>query len=254
MVIGTELKKDNVAKRGKIEIDTPEACEIFMEAMMGFRRRKRYTQWVQIKHVAPLLKKGRGMWKSFTGVVEQLEILRCSVQLEPGKFYRVVSEFTVEPRGWKFYPVRQVFGEGWLQDQFLERAYSTLIWVCDICEDDEDTSWVSEFINLVKEKVKVFDTDIDYRSKDWYCMKSISRINDVKGWTEDEMLAKLRNFYSGRRKKVTAEMMLSDLTHGELDVTPIAKKSEEKKEKKEKSEEKKKVHIKAMDIDEWLKS
>lgn len=245
MVIGTELKRGRTARRGIIEIDTPEACEIFIQAIMEFRRRKRYSQFIQVKHVAPLLKKGKGMWASFQKVVEHLELIRCSVQLDPYKFYRIASEFTIDSRGLKFFPVRQLFGDGELQEDFLRRAYDTFTWICDLCDDEGETDWVISFINLVKEKVRVFDNAIDYKSKDWYCIKSIVRFNDVKEWTENGFLDKLKRYYGGRRKKVTAEMMLWDLAHGEMDVLLTEEERNEIKEQqqleKQKLKEQKKL-------------
>ena len=220
-----------------ILLETRDAADLLLKAIMDFRRRRRYHRFIQFKPVAPLLMKGR-MKTTFFDVVSQLERLRALVFfLEPTKFYRLASEFIISPNNVKFYPVRHVFGEGYLQEEYLDRVEGTITWVCDVCDSDEEEvitrPAVVDFINILKQRIKVFDTTIDFRSKDWYCVKSIARFGDVKGWTEDEFLGKLRNFYSGRRKKVTAEMVLSELSRGDIDVTPVAK-VEEKKVKKTK--------------------
>ncbi len=212
-----------------VPLETKDAADILMKSIMDFKRRKRYNRFIQLKPVAPLLMKG-GMKATFFGVVEQLERLRALVFfLEPTKYYRLVSEFVMSANNIRFYPVRHVFGEGYLQEEFLERVEGTITWICDVCTDNEaETPSIMTFISTLKEKIKVLDINIDYRSKDWYCIKAIMRFAELKGWEEAEFLGKLKNFYASRRKKTTAELVLTELVRGDIDETPISKKEEKK--------------------------
>lgn len=233
-------------------LKSSHAMETFQKQLFAFKRRRKYHRWIPVN---PIVLKGKTL-KTFETITNALEEFRCSLGMSSGIFYRVVSEFIVTPNGRKYYPLRDVFSEeSPASEEFVVRVADTMPWIVDVTSwDFGNDSKVGEVLNFSKELVlSKIDTESAsvLKSKDWYCVCAIMEMALKKGWSKEEILERIRIFYRRRMKKVTPEMVLSDLTHQELDGINLNNKTKEKKPRKE-------THIdiiKRQDYyDGWLKA
>jgi len=142
--------------------------------------------------------------------------------LQANVFYRLASEFVLIPSGRKYYPLRMIFveEENQASEEFITRLEETLTWISDLTSRDFNNDRIVKSILAFSkelEKRKISVDRVSFRSKDWYCLVAIEEVGKKKGWSEVELLERIRIFYRRKIKKVTVEMVLGDLTQGELD-------------------------------------
>jgi hypothetical protein len=214
-----------------------KAPEIFLKKIFEFKRKRKYHRWIPVNSLV-LTGKTR---RSFEVLVEALEEFRCGLGISAVAFYRVVSEFILVPSDRKYYPLRMIFSSEGNQasEEFLTRISDIMPWITDLIfqdfNDDRLVREILEFSSQISSR-KINTRNVFHKSKDWFCVYAIKRMASKKGWSEKELLGRIAKFYKRRIKKVTPEMVLSDLVHGELDKLdlqdPKLKKFLEKETKK----------------------
>jgi hypothetical protein len=218
-----------------------KAPDIFLKKIFEFKRRRRFHRWIQVN---PLVLRGKSK-DSFNAIVDTLEDFRCSLGLGTNVFYKILSEFILITSGRKYYPFRMIFSseENQVSEEFITRIVDILPWIVEWTghdfENDSEVKNITEFSNRLLEK-KIDVRSAAYKSKDWYCICAIKAMAEKRGWNENKMLEMIGKFYKRRLKKVTSEMVLADLVHGELDRMEMNEKEKEL-EREEKATEKEKV-------------
>gem|GEM_PF-2912332 len=222
------------------------AVDIFLKQLMVFKRRRKYHRWIPVN---PIVLKGKTR-KIFEQVTNALESFRCSLGIEPLLFYKLICEFVVVPSGRKYYPLREIFSEdNPASEEFVVRIVDTMPWIADLVSydfnNDHEVKMVRDFSKELE--TRKISAESTFKSKDWYCIVAIKRMASKKGWDEIELLNRIGKYYKRRMKKVTAEMVLADLAHHELDNISIIEK--EVKEKKVRMKKQKIIGI----TQDWLR-
>jgi len=215
-------------KSGTTQLPLDDARGIFFVAVDTFKRHNQYSRFMVSAPVAEKLHKGRVGYKKLMG---QLEDFRCAFGIDsPQVFYNMVAEFMSVPNGVKYYPVNHVFSGLEVTEEFLSRVWNTLVWTFDIYDSkDILETKIVWFADQLRDATRCFESGIERKHKDWYCLSAILRLLVRKGWSEAEFFNKVKVRYRNRMKKLTGEMLLFDLTHGELDAV---KQPEPKPQKK----------------------
>jgi len=210
-----------------------KASDIFLKKIFEFKRRRRFHRWIQVN---PLVLHGKTK-RSFDSIVDTLEDFRCSLGLSVNVFYKILSEFILIPSGRKYYPFKMIFSseENQVSEEFVTRVIDVLPWIVEWIgydfENDKEVKSITEFSNRLLEK-KIDVRGVDYKSKNWYCICAIKAMAEKKGWDESRMLEMIGKYYKRRFKKVTPEMVLADLVHGELDRMEMNEKEKEAEKQK----------------------
>lgn len=203
----------------------PNAANIFQKYLGEFRERRRYNSFIP-SEVTFADRKGPNR-VPFLNVVKTLENWRCkSVGMSVNKFYRIASEFILNPSGVKYYPLKNIFcsdPESITRDIFYSRFVGVITWIADIVYHEEIEE-VSRFMSELENR-KISTKNVGYKSKDWYCCHAIKKFFPKKGWSEKDFLDKVKKYTSKRMKKTTPEMLLGDLVSGNLDYIDMTKKS-----------------------------
>ena len=243
--------KKALQRRSKHTICTidPLAFNHFYKAVDAFRRRKRRSPFIKITPYQDYINKESkpNRKKDFKEFIANLEALRCSVGMTEDIFYHLVAEFILQPNEQFYYNPSHLFGcvGSFTADEFMKRVFETLPQISKVVGEDDRIDEITSFITSVNQlRLKVDVTNaIQYKTKDWYCVKAIQRIIKDRGWTEEEFLNKLRTFYRRRVRKVYPEMLLMDVVHGELDIM-----------KEDKPKHKKPPQIRAIENEEWFET
>lgn len=228
---------------------------VFLRKITDFKRKKRYHRFISVE---PIFLKGKSK-KAFDNTVFALEKFRVHLGMNVSIFYKLVSEFILIPSGRKYYPLRMVFveKENQVSEEFIIRVVDTLTWISDLTgrnyNNDHLVKSILAFSRELSDR-KISTANISFKSKDWYCVVAIKEMGQKKGWIETELLDRIRRFYKRKIKKVTVEMVLCDLIHGELD--KMESQTPERKQNQKKSEKKKieKIKIKKPVIEEYIES
>jgi hypothetical protein len=218
-----------VSKKTKVVINVDMATEVFLKQLSSFKRRKK-RKWVI---VLPILLKGKTK-QFFVKVVSALEEFRSSLVMSMTMFYRLVSEFILVPSGRKYYPMKELFCEDSVaSEEFISRINDTLPWLADLVNIDfsSGTKFNKMVTSFERElaKRKICTDLVTYESKEWFCVYAIKIMAEKKNWSENELLDRIAKFYKRRMKKVTPEMVLGDLSHGELDRVDLTQKKVSRK-------------------------
>jgi hypothetical protein len=199
------------------------AKETFLKALDDFRGLIRKHKFIKITPYVDYLKAPTRK-KDFLDFVNGLEEFRChAVGLNPEIFYKLCAEFILVPNGVKYYNPIHLFGckASFEADEFRERLFYTLIYISssimDGIEDNEKTYEFMEKVNQLRNLIEFRGVSPVFKPKDWYCIKTIHRRAESKGWSIDELVSKIKVFYSHRIRKVYPEMLLRDFVRGELD-------------------------------------
>lgn len=216
-------------KNFSLSKDVDVAVSSFLQQLSGFKRRKK-KKWVI---VLPVLLKGKTK-QVFIQLTTALEDFRCSLGMSITMFYRLVSEFILIPSGRKYYPMKELFCEDSVAlEEFVGRLNDTLPWLADLVNIDFSSESIYNKIVMKFErelsKRKISTDFVTFESKDWFCVYAIKMMADKKFWSEKELLDRISIFYKRRMKKVTPEMVLGDLSHGELDRVDLIQKKLSKK-------------------------
>lgn len=223
LIYGRQSKNFGLSK------DVDAAVSSFLQQLSGFKRRKK-RQWVI---ALPVLLKGKTK-QVFIQLTTALEDFRCGLGMTVTMFYRLASEFILTPSGRKYYPMKELFCEDSVAlEEFIGRLNDTLPWLADLVSIDFSSESVDNKIvmNFERElaKRKISTDFVTFESKDWFCVYAIKMMADKKCWSEKELLDRVAKFYKRRMKKVTPEMVLGDLSHGELDRVDLTQKNLPKK-------------------------
>jgi hypothetical protein len=206
----------NVAKNSGLS-KSSHAMETFQKQLFAFKRRRKYHRWIPVN---PIVLKGRTL-KTFEIMTNALEEFRCSLGMSSSLFYKIVAEFIVIPTGRKYYPLREIFNdENPASEEFIVRIADVMPWIADITSWNFSDSKIVEVLNFSKELlIRKIDTGSAtvFKSKDWFCVCAIMEQAEKKNWSREEILERIRIYYKRRMKKVTPEMVLSDITHRELE-------------------------------------
>ena len=213
----------------------PLAYQVYLKALDDFRRRIRKSKFIKIiPYVDYFSVPSRK--KDFLDFVSELEEFRCSsVGLREDVFYRLCAEFILVPNGVKYYNPLHLFGcrASFEAEEFKGRLFETLTYIFDSIadgtSDDEKTYEFIEKVNALGNMVEFKGVSSVFKSKDWYCIKTIHRRAKSRGWPIDELVNKIKLFYRYRIRKVYPEMLLHDLVHGELDKIEFNKVKKERK-------------------------
>lgn len=213
-------------------IKDKHASEIYLRKLAEFKKKRRFHKFISI---GPIFLKGRSR-KAFDAIVDSLEDFRIQLGLSASIFYRLASEFILIPSGRKYYPLRMIFveEENQASEEFITRLEETLTWISDLTSRDFNNDRIVKVIldfSRELEKRKISADRVSFKSKDWYCLVAIQEVGKKKGWSEVELLERIRIFYRRKIKKVTVEMVLGDLTHGELDKLDLETNHYKKKRK-----------------------
>jgi len=228
-----------------------QAYDTFLRQISAFKRRRKYHRYIPVN---PVVLRGRTK-STFTRITEALEHFRCSLGLGLHVFYRLVSEFITVPSGVKYYPLREIFCEDSIAyEQFIFRLGDVLPWITDLIERDFSRNSESEKVmkfcdELAKRKVSV--SQVTFRSKDWYCSCAIREIGQKKGWNEEELLERIGRFYKRRIKKITPEMVLTDLIYHELDGIDIRVAEPRRRKRERIGRTKRPTHIDLIKKQDW---
>lgn len=194
------------------------APEIFLRKISEFKRKRKYHKFISI---SPVIFKGKTK-SSFYTIADSLEEFRVQLGLGTNVFYKIVAEFILIPSGRKYYPLNLIFGDvnSQVTEEFIIRIVDTVTWIVDLIgrnfNNDKIVKLVMEFAKELNNR-KISTDNMSFESKDWYCVVAIREMAKKKGWSEVELLDRIKKFYKRRMKKVTSEMVLCDITHGELD-------------------------------------
>ncbi len=209
------------------------AAETFLKKIFEFKKKRKYHKFISVN---PIALKGKSK-RAFDSVVDSLEEFRIHLGLPVNTFYKLASEFILTLRGRKYYPLRMIFVEedNEASEEFLTRIVETLTWISDLTSRNfNNDAIVKSVLNFAREleKRKISADGVSSKSKDWYCLVAIQEVGKKKGWSEVELLERIRVFYKRKIKKVTVEMVLGDLTHGELDKINLENNKKKGKAKK----------------------
>lgn len=237
-------KRPGVEKNSKVH-------EIFLKALDDFRRRMRRTKFTKVTPFINYLSVPSRR-KDFMNFVNSLEEFRCNtVGMNENVFYKLVAEFILVPNGIKYYNPMHLFGcaGSFEAEEFRERIFETLVHISSRVgrngADDDTYAFISR-VNSLHNLVDLNDASPVFRQKDWFCIKSVQKIVEEKGWTVEETVGKIRIFYRNRIRKVYPEMLLMDFAHGELDSITFDPEKEKKKRPRSKPK-----HIFAIEQSEW---
>ena len=234
----------------------PSAYNIFLKTLDDFRELQKKTKWHKMPHYVDFFTPKRK--KIFIEFVNDLEEFRCHAigmkNLEV--FYKLCAEFILVPNGRAYYNPIHLFGgtANFEAEEFRNRVFETMTYIFSVVgdgfTDNEKTYEFVEKVNQLKNVVEFRGVSPVFLPKAWYCIKTIHRRAESKGWTLDELVNKIKVFYRHRIRKVYPEMLLHDFVHGELDGIGFNK----EKPKKRKLPR----HIQAINdapwTQEWLKN
>ena len=228
------------------------ACDTFIRQLSAFKRRRKYHKYIPVN---PIVLRGKTK-ATFTRMTEALEGFRCDLGLSLSVFYRLVSEFITVPSGVKYYPLREIFcDDSMAHEQFIVRLCDTLPWIVDVVGRDFSRSSELENITKFSSELSLRKVSMDmitFRSKDWYCLCAIKEMWPKKGWDKEEFLERVRRYYKRRMKKVTPEMVLSDLAHHELNGVNIKVKEVRRTQEQKRIERiRKPTHIDLIKKQDW---
>jgi len=218
----------------------------FYRAADEFRRRRKFVRYMRIINFSDYLEKPNSK-KDFKEFVNELENYRTKTSgIGENKFYNIVAEFLIQPNGQYYYNPKLLFGckGSFVAEEFRSRIFNTLTLISKVIGEDDNIEGTTKFIS----KINDLNTPVDVSSagllgkKDWYCIKAIQDIIKRKGWTEEELLTKVKRFYQRRVRKVYAEMLLEDIANGQLD---SVRETIEKAKKKA-------PNIRAIEKEEWF--
>ena len=209
--------------------NNPEAYRLLIRSIEDFKQAHRYMPFISWTSTQRQLK-NLNILKKMVMVLEDFRTKVLAIADNP--FYRLVAEFTRISNNRKYIPIKVIFSEGESSEDFISRIQFILSWCCDLITkyDINLIDSIAKFQKEVNNLQTKLDARAEFRSKDWYCLASILRLGDRKGWNKELLLEKLKKYYGhpNRRKKATPEMVLSDILEGQLDV------AERKLTKKEK--------------------
>jgi hypothetical protein len=220
-----------------------DAFLLYLRAIDDFRQRMRFTKFIRIKPFIDFLKVPSRK-KDFQKFVDDLEEFRSHVLgMKESLFYRIDSEFILSPNGRSYYNPIHIFGcdGSYEAEEFRNRIFETLTCISFTVGLENKEQETLNFIGLIDElNITVDVRNILPKSKNWFCIETVRRMALEKGWTIEDTLGKVKNYYRQRIRKVYPEMFLMDMVHGEFDKVKVN--SKEKKIPK---------HIEAIEQEDW---
>lgn len=213
-VFDVDVKAKRVPKFTSL-LKHPNALEYYERAISEFKHKRRFHEYIK-SELTVFTGNARVAAKD---IVDRMEKFRCNViGMQFNKFYRILAEFIVVPSGRKYYPLRAIFvkEQNITSTEFLDRIDVVMRWIADVVHKDFNTQEITKFIEeLGKRKIDV--KDVEFKSKDWYCVMAIKEFGIRRKWSAQEFLERIGYFYKRRQKKITVEMVLTDLAEEQFE-------------------------------------
>jgi hypothetical protein len=213
--VGKLFKTDKRIPKYTNLVKNAESLAYFERVITEFKNKRRFHTFIKQE---PTIFSGKGRIAA-QKIIDKFENFRCFViGMHFNKFYRLIAEFIVIPSGRKYYPIKTLFSgdsNAW-SDEFYHRIEVVIKWIAELVHKDFNVQKITKFMEeLGKRKIDV--KDVEFKSKDWYCVIAIKEFGKRKGWSEEDFLNRLSYFYKRRQKKITPEMVLIDLAEKQFD-------------------------------------